>query len=153
MYHYAGNNPVRYVDPDGREADEQFFDYTRYMYGRLEGELSGVVASFQNLFGELKNFASNLVAGNGNVESYCSVSVGINNISYDATMYVSKSSVSFEFSEPTDVLINALQNVINMPITLGSDGILMGKFLWGPIIMLHFLFQFPFLKKTLMWLL
>ena len=54
---------MKFVDPDGRESE--YFNYNNYVKGRLFGEANVISAGIQNLVGEIGNFASNIIKGNG----------------------------------------------------------------------------------------
>ena len=99
------------------------FDYNNFTERRIEGEFRGIAAGIQDIFGKIRNFFSNIFSGKAQVETYYSVSVSLGPVSYDATMYVFKAGVSFEFPEPTSVLTTALQNAVKMPIILEEDGV------------------------------
>ena len=58
---YCGGNPITFVDPDGRESE--YFNYNNYVKGRLFGEANVISAGIQNFFGEIGNFASNIING------------------------------------------------------------------------------------------
>lgn len=119
---YCGGNPITITDPNGRESE--YFNYNNYVKGRLFGEANVISAGIQNFFGEIGNFASNIIKGNCTVESYYDVSVSFGNFEYSGTMYVdsSNANVSFEFTNPTQELSNALQSSLGMPVTFNSNG-------------------------------
>ena len=151
-YAYVNSDPVSWLDPWGLEPCKQksgedptkytkivsdqkrlvgmsktkglpVFDYNNFTERRVEGEFRGIAAGIQDIFGKIGNFFSNIFSGKAQVETYYSVSVSLGPVSYDATMYVSKAGVSFEFPEPTSVLTTALQNAVKMPIILEEDGV------------------------------
>ena len=51
LYHYAGNNPVKYTDPDGRDAGLIFYIAQLYSYDFKNHVIYTIHHSFQQGFG------------------------------------------------------------------------------------------------------
>ena len=139
-YAYVNSDPVSWLDPWGLKGQKSgedparlvkmvsdqyrpYFDTENFIQRRLEGELNGVAACFQDSLGKLKNFFSNIFSGKSQVETYYSVSVTFGSFSYEATMYVSEAGVTFEIPKTEELLTNTLQQEMKMPIILESNGV------------------------------
>ena len=62
LYHYAGNNPVKYTDPDGREQ------FSPFSFNNPVAEFWGWISSFSS--GSDTIVASTIAASNGNQTAY-----------------------------------------------------------------------------------
>ena len=127
LYHYAGNNPVKYTDPDGREDSyyPQHFDAENYAKYQLNAVGAGFYIAFRQVKSHIGNFFGNLFAGKGDIGIVTSGSVQIGDISYGCTITGTiKKGISIEFDDLKSAGLAALQSTFSdSPITLNVDGV------------------------------
>jgi hypothetical protein len=113
-YHYAGNNPVKYVDPDGEETGIP--DITGYFDSLIMKCVSLPAVAFGNVVSSAKNFFSNI----GNGEGSFSMQFGARLVSsqINISLNVSGTNASIKL-DPN--LISSLEAVAGSPIRTKYD--------------------------------
>ena len=125
VFNYGNNNPVRYVDPDGR-FDIPYFTrdaHSNYIRGILQAPFHGIAAVVLDGLAQVGNFFSNL--GSANVAFYAESTLNIQGTPLQGTFSFSTDN-GLQFSTSVDNLANfseAIQGMVGSPITINSNGI------------------------------
>jgi hypothetical protein len=113
-YHYAGNNPVRYVDPDGRELNIPSLDIAGYFDNLIQRGLSLPGIAFVNLINSGKNFISNAGKGEGSLSAQVGVRLAGSQLNF--SFYLVGREGSFNPS-----LIESFEAITGTPIRTKFD--------------------------------
>jgi RHS repeat-associated protein len=152
LYHYAGNNPVKYTDPDGRSNSDDLGinelrntrvleenDSGRCLYNTLVGaaeDFFGINLTRKQkdeLFSELSNGDSPTVKNDGTVmNSEAVLNKTIEKLGKSGEYIASISSEKPKFSGKYNdrIKIYTVRNFNGSHFNLGGSG---GKFLWEPL--------------------
>ena len=127
LFAYAGNNPVKYTDPDGRENAYQpeYFNGLNYMNQQLNALGAGFYIAFRQVESYVGNFFANIFTGKGDAGIVASGSVKVGDVSYGCTITGTvKKGFSLEFDDLKSTGLAALQSALgDSPITINIDGI------------------------------
>jgi hypothetical protein len=110
VYHYAGNNPVKYTDPDGR-MDFPYFYIKEYFDNLIERGLSLPGIAIGNVVNSAKNFFSNIAKGEGSLSIQFAVRVAGSNLNMSLTF--SGNGIEGKI-DPT--LISQLEAIAGTPV-------------------------------------
>ena len=122
LYHYAGNSPVKYTDPDGRED----FDYNKYVIDVINAHTLDLQNCIDDFTGRVGNFFHNLSHNDGvtlNFEGNFSIA----NISLGGTAEFKDGVLNIKGSNPKDSILDdtlgKLQEMLGSPLIITSNGL------------------------------
>jgi RHS repeat-associated protein len=127
LYHYAGNNPVKYVDPDGRSDNPAKFAqvYNNYTVGLIKAPFHVIGAALGNFIGQARNFLSNI--GKGNAKPALSMDAKFKlpgDLINGTATYSTDGGLSFSTSVDSIAdLAGSLMDVAGSPVTISAGGV------------------------------
>ena len=122
LYHYAGNNPVKYTDPDVRED----FDYNQYVADCLNAANFDFQNSIDDFKGRVGNFFYNLIHRKDTTVTFdCNFALA--NYKFNGSLEIKDGKCNVKGSGPKDSLmdetIGMLQNMAGSPVIVTSNGV------------------------------
>ena len=126
LYHYAGNNPVKYTDPDGREDALPIPDIPKMIKGWIESECLDIANGFEDLKGRAGNLVYNLFHGK-DVAVTGKASFSAFNFKFEGSATLKDGKLTFKGEDPSksylDESIASLQSLTGSPIIITSGGV------------------------------
>ena len=123
MYHYAGNNPVKYVDPDGKQTYN--FNQKEYIKQQVYAQVCAIDAGFRDLLGKIGNSFINIFTGNASYQVYAKASLKILNVDcniFDLKIGSKQQDLSFSLEQKNvDKFLEQFEKLIDGPITLTTS--------------------------------
>jgi hypothetical protein len=132
-YHYAGNNPVKLVDPTG-EMDvfsNQLYSgtnsYNSWFAGAVKGTLQGIASTVGDFLGRKRNFIANVLSGKARASMATGVTFNIpGGFLSGSVKYSTENNGSLLFETPVDsgdALIESVQKLSGSPVIIKSNGV------------------------------
>ena len=123
MYHYAGNNPIKYTDPDGKQTVT--FNQEEYIKQQLNAHTAAFDAVVRDFFGKIGNSIFNIFTGNASYQVYAKASLNILNVDcniFDLKIGSKGQDLSFSLEQKAaDKFLEQFEKLIDSPITLTSS--------------------------------
>ena len=121
LYHYAGNNPVKYTDPDGRQT--AYFNYNKFISNSIRGEMYAFAAGCQDSFGRLMNGLQSMFTTKPTVVPLGEASLSIGNFSITGTASYENGKMIFSGTPGAEVSTAQLGKLAGVSVTVESEGV------------------------------
>jgi RHS repeat-associated protein len=119
-YHYAGNNPVKYLDPNGNQSGPNiYFDYNGWYLDQLKGNIMGAISAVGDFFAQAGNFLFNTITFNANFSFYREGSINIAGVAATVTLKDNEIEISTSVNSVSNYL-EALQEASGSPVVIGD---------------------------------
>ena len=123
LYAYGANNPVRYIDPDGRKSVN--FNQKEYIRQQIYAQTCVIDAGFRDLLGKVGNAIVNIFTGNASYQVYAKASLNILNFNCtisDLKIGSKGQDLSFTLErKAVDKFLESFEALIDAPITLTTS--------------------------------
>lgn len=119
LYHYAGNNPVKYTDPDGRELG--YFDCNKFIKNLIISETHGFMAGCQDAFGRFMNGLQSMFTTKPKVVPFGDASFSIGNFSITGKASYENGKIIFSGTTSGNISLVQLDNVGVISVSLDTE--------------------------------